>query len=82
LTYQTIQLAISHNHALKAAWTLVQQSQAEEITAAIRPNPIFTYDDLFIPIFSPSQLNETTLNTVTEFDTAPGWTYERGGFKG
>jgi hypothetical protein len=39
-----------------------------QITAAIRPNPVFTYDDLIIPAFSPSQLNETTLNAATEFD--------------
>jgi hypothetical protein len=49
---------------------------------AIKPNPVFTYDDLFIPIFSPGPLNETTLNTVTEFDTRLGWTHERVGFRG
>lgn len=43
---QAIQLAIEHNHSLKAARTQIQQSQAGEITAAIRPNPVFTYDDL------------------------------------
>jgi cobalt-zinc-cadmium efflux system outer membrane protein len=75
-------MALAHNHALKAARTQIQQSQAEEISAAIRPNPVFTYDDLFVPIFSPSQFTENTLNTVTEFDAAVGWTFERGGFRG
>ena len=42
---------------------------------------VFTYDDLFIPILSTSQLNENTLNAVTEFDVA-SWTFERGGFRG
>jgi len=79
---QAIQMALAHNHALKAARTQIQQSQAEEITAAIRPNPVFTYDDLYVPIFSPSQFTENTLNTVTEFDAAVGWTFERGGFRG
>jgi len=75
---QAIQLALAHNHALKAAQTLVPQSQAEEITAAIRPNPVFTYDDLYVPIFSPSQLNSTTLDNITEFDLGVSYTFERG----
>jgi cobalt-zinc-cadmium efflux system outer membrane protein len=76
---QAIQLAIEHNHALKAARTLIEQSQAEEITAAIRPNPVFTYDDLYVPIFSPSQLNSSTLDNITEFDVGVTYTFERGG---
>ncbi len=75
---QAIQIAIAHNHALKAARTQIPQSQAEEITAAIRPNPVFTYDDLYVPIFSPSQLTATTLNNVTEFDLGVSYTFERG----
>jgi len=75
---QAIQLALAHNHALKAAQTLIPQSQAEEITAAIRPNPVFTYDDLFVPLFSPGQFNSTTLNNVTEFDAGFSYTFERG----
>jgi len=39
---QAIQLAIKHNHALKAAENAIQQSEAQETTAAIRPNPVFT----------------------------------------
>jgi cobalt-zinc-cadmium efflux system outer membrane protein len=75
---QAIQIAIAHNHALKAARTQIQQSQAEEITAAIRPNPVFTYDDLYVPIFSAGQFNSTTLNNVTEFDLGVSYTFERG----
>jgi cobalt-zinc-cadmium efflux system outer membrane protein len=76
---QSIQLALEHNHALKAARTQIEQSQAQEITAAIRPNPVFTYDDLYIPLFTPSQLTATTLDNVTEFDLGLSWTFERGG---
>ena len=74
---QAIQLALQHNHALLAARSGIQQSQAEEITAAIRPNPVFTYDDLFIPI-TPSGFNSTTLNQVSEFDLSAAFTWERG----
>jgi len=75
---QAIQIAIVHNHALKAARTQIQQSQAEEITAAIRPNPVFTYDDLYVPIFSPGHINGETFNNVTEFDVGLSYTFERG----
>jgi cobalt-zinc-cadmium efflux system outer membrane protein len=75
---QAIQLALAHNHALKAAQSQIPQSQAQEITAAIRPNPVFMYDDLFIPIFSPSQLNTSTLDSITEFDVGFSYTFERG----
>jgi len=77
---QAIQLALAHNHALKAARTAVQQSEAEETTAAIRPNPVLTYDDLFIPLSSTAgQSYGNLLDTVTEFDLGFSWTFERGG---
>ena len=63
---------------MKAAQSQIPQSQAEEITAAIRPNPVFTYDDLYVPIFSPSQLNSSTLDNITEFDVGFSYTFERG----
>src|SRR5579872_4530651 len=75
---QAIQLALAHNHALKAARTLIEQSHAEEVTAAIRPNPVLTYDDLFVPLFSPSQLNSSAIDTITEFDLGVSYTFERG----
>lgn len=73
---QAIQMALAHNPALKAARTTIQQSQAQEITAAIHPNPVFTYDDLFVPVFGP--FNSTTVNNVTEFDAGISYTFERG----
>jgi len=75
---QAIQLAIKHNHALRAAQNTIQQSEAEETTAAIRPNPVFTYDDLYVPIFSPNQLSGSTLDNITEFDLGFTYTFERG----
>ena len=75
---EAIQLALAHNHALKAAQSQIPQSQAGEITAAIRPNPVFMYDDLYIPIFSPAQLNSSTLDNITEFDVGFSYTFERG----
>ncbi|MGH9452576.1 MAG: TolC family protein [Terriglobia bacterium] len=74
---QAIQLAIQHNHSLKAAETLVPQDQAQEVTASLRPNPVFVYDDLFVPI-SPSQFTHSNLNSITEFDVGASYTIERG----
>jgi len=75
---QAIQLALAHNHALRAARTQIQQSRAEEITASLRPNPVLTYDDLFLPIFSPHSFNTSTLDNITEFDLGISYTLERG----
>ena len=75
---QAIQLALKHNHVLKAARTQIQQSQADEITASLRPNPVLTWDALFLPFFSPSQFNKDYLNNITEFDAAVAFTIERG----
>jgi len=74
---QAIQLALAHNHALKAERTMIDQNKAQEITAAIRPNPVLTYDDLFVPI-TPNDWNSTTFNNVTEFDLGLSYTWERG----
>jgi len=75
---QAIDLAIAHNHALKATQTQIQQSQAQEVTAALRPNPTLTADSLFIPI-EPQNFNSNIIATVTEFDAGVSYLFERGG---
>ncbi|HXJ95073.1 MAG TPA: TolC family protein [Terriglobia bacterium] len=74
---QAIQLALAHNHALLAARSTILQSQAEEITAGIRPNPVFTYDDLYLPI-TPNEFTASNINLITEFDLGAAFTWERG----
>ena len=39
-----IQMALRHNHSLLAARTTIQQSEAEETTANLRPNPVLLGD--------------------------------------
>ncbi len=76
---QAIQLALTHNHALQAARSQVQQSQAEEITAAIRPNPVLSFDEQpGIPL-SPGQVTGSNFNNYTEIDAGATFTWERGG---
>ncbi|MGH9415094.1 MAG: TolC family protein [Terriglobales bacterium] len=76
---QAIQLALQHSPALAAARTTVPQSQAGEVTANLRPNPVLTWDALYFPVFTPSQLNASYLNNSAEFDATLGYTIERGG---
>ena len=75
---QAIQMALQHNHVLQAARTTIQQSQAEEITANLRPNPVLLGDALFIPFFQPSDLNSSFLDNSSEFDLGVSYLFERG----
>jgi outer membrane protein, heavy metal efflux system len=69
---------MAHNHALKAARTQIAQSQAQEITANLRPNPTLGADAQFIPVFEPSQFSEDTLDQEQQFDIGLGYLFERG----
>lgn len=75
---QAIDLAIAHNHVLKATQTQIQQNQAQEVTAALRPNPTLTADALFVPI-EPQNFNSNVISNVTEFDASVSYLFERGG---
>jgi cobalt-zinc-cadmium efflux system outer membrane protein len=76
---QAIDLALTHSHTLKAARTQIQQNQAQEITASLRPNPTLLWDALFIPVFSPQYFSLDTLNNIQQFDMGLSYLYERGG---
>src|SRR5579863_7292239 len=75
---QAIDLALAHNHALKATRTLVFQNQAQEITANLRPNPTLGADTQFVPFFSPQDFSGDNLNNVQQFDIGIGYLFERG----
>ena len=84
---EAIQLALQHNHNLLAARTTIDQSKAQEVTADMRPNPVFFTDWEYLPIGSPSNQNpnlyagqSTTdyLHNNTEADMGLGYLIERG----
>ena len=75
---QAIDLAIAHNHTLKATQILIQQNQAQEVSAGLRPNPNLTVDSLFIPV-EPQNFSSNILANVTEFDAGVSYLFERGG---
>src|SRR5580700_9353064 len=75
---QAIQMALEHNHNLKAARTTIQQSEASEITANLRPNPVLTLDAQFLPIFQPDRFSADYINTTAQFDAGVSYLFERG----
>ena len=75
---QATDLALAHNHSLKATRTLILQNQAQEITANLRPNPTLNFDSQFLPIFSPSEASADNLSEVQQFDAGIGYLFERG----
>ncbi len=77
---QAIQIALQHNHTLQAARTTIQQNQAAEITANLRPNPTFFTDWEYLPIFSRPQGQSLSeyLQASTEGDLGLSYLIERG----
>ena len=75
---RAIELALQHNHSLLSARATIEESRAEEITANLRPNPVLTWDALFLPVFSPSFLNSQYIDNSAEFDLGISYLIERG----
>ena len=75
---EAVDLALTHNHSLKANQTLVLQSQAQETTANLRPNPTLGADSQFNPFFTPGDFSLDNLNQNQQFDIGVGYLFERG----
>src|SRR3984885_14734464 len=73
-----IQMALQHNHNLLAARTTIQQSEAEETTANLRPNPVLLGDSQFLPIFQPNNFSSDYLDNTAQFDLGVSYLFERG----
>jgi outer membrane protein, heavy metal efflux system len=74
---QAIQTALQHNHSLLAARTTVQQSQAQEITANLRPNPTLFTDWEYLPLINPGGNLLDYLRNSTEGDIGLSYLFER-----
>src|SRR5579863_5335556 len=73
-----IRLALQHNHNLLAARTTIQQNEAEEITANLRPDPVLLTDADFLPVFQPDQFTSDYVNNIAQFDLGVSYLFERG----
>lgn len=71
-------LALQHNHALLALRSTILQSQAQETTANLRPNPLLAWDAQFIPIFQPDQFSSDYIDNNAQFDIGVSYLFERG----
>jgi cobalt-zinc-cadmium efflux system outer membrane protein len=85
---EAIQMALQHNHSLLAIMTTIQQSQAEEITQNLRPNPALFADWEDLPLGAPAHQNPSVYSGVstndylhnnTEADIGLSYLIERGG---
>jgi cobalt-zinc-cadmium efflux system outer membrane protein len=85
---EAIEMAVQHNHNILAARTAIVQSEAQETTAGLRPNPTFFVDWDYLPLASPAKQNpdlyggQSTggyLKNNTEGDLGLSYLIERGG---
>lgn len=76
---EAIDLALANNPALKAARTQIDQNRAQEITAALRPNPVLQGDSQFLPLFNPSLFSAENFSQTQQYDLGIGYLFERGG---
>jgi cobalt-zinc-cadmium efflux system outer membrane protein len=73
-----IDLALKHNHSLQAARTTILQNQAAEITANLRPNPVFLVDEQYMPFFSPHAFTSDYIDQTAVYDLGFSYLIERG----
>ncbi len=74
-----IRLALEHNQSLRAQRLAIDQAKANEITAALKPNPVFSNTNEDFPFLSPDYLTLENLRTNQEFTLSTSYAIERGG---
>jgi len=74
-----VRLALERNQALRAERLTVDQAKADEVTAALKPNPAFSFSGSGLPVFSPRQLTWSTFANDVTYDAGFSYTFERGG---
>ena len=75
---EAIQLAQQHNHNLAAARTTIQQNEAQEVTANLRPNPVLGLGEQYFPFFQPNAFSGEYIDNNAEFDLGLSYLFERG----
>src|ERR1700742_670845 len=73
-----IQMALQHNHTLLAARTTIQQNEAEETTANLRPNPVLLGDAQVLPFCNGDQFDSEHMDESAHFDFGVSYLFERG----
>jgi outer membrane protein, heavy metal efflux system len=74
-----VRLALERNHELHVQRLNVDLSKADEITAALKPNPVLTSTNENFPVFSPSQMTWDNFFNNQNFVQSVTYLFERGG---
>jgi len=74
-----VRLALERNRALRAQRLAVDESKADEITAALKPNLNASFGAAGLSVFSPRQFTFGTVDNNVAYNVALGYTFERGG---
>jgi cobalt-zinc-cadmium efflux system outer membrane protein len=75
---EAIQMALAHNHTLQAERVTIQESEAQEITANLRPDPVLMGDAQFLPVFNANQFDSNYVDNNAQFDLGVSYLFERG----
>jgi outer membrane protein, heavy metal efflux system len=73
-----IQMALAHNHTLQAERVTIQENEAQEITANLRPDPVLMGDAQFLPAFNANQFDSNYVDNLAQFDLGISYLFERG----
>src|ERR1700733_1668286 len=76
---QAVALALAHNQSLIAQRLGIDESKADEITAALKPNYNLSFVVDALPVFSPSHFTGMTFQDAIEYAATLSYTFERGG---
>src|SRR5512143_3724081 len=75
---QATDLALQRNQSLRAQRLTIEQSRAQEVTAGLKPNPVFTSSNQDFPVFTPSQLTLSNAANAQTFTQSINYLVERG----
>src|SRR3954452_5642063 len=74
-----VRLALERNQTLLGQRLTIDESKADETTAALKPNPGFSFDAAGFNLFSPRSINSNFLRNDASYNTSLSYTFERGG---
>ena len=76
---QAVRLTLDRNQALHVQRLTIDLSKADETTAALKPNPGFSFDTDGLTLFSPNALNGDFWKNGAAYTFGVDYTFERGG---
>jgi len=74
-----VRLSLERNQTLRAQRLNINEAQADEITAGLKPNPSVDLSYTNLPVFSPGQLTWSNLKNTQSFSGIFSYVFERGG---